>query len=101
MDRKKNWYFVGCKPQSDVVAACQHCGANTEIIHSLELHVAHSHVCLKCAEELVRDADKGLPTWADSTAKRGGLGYQGWASRWHWEDYNGPWNPVDVGAVRG
>lgn len=105
MDMKpaNNWYFVGCKPQSE---ACEHCEAKTEIVHSLELHKGHSqisrtHGCLECAEKLVRDADKGLPTWADSTAKHGGLGYQGWTSRWHWEDYNGPWEPIDVGICRG
>jgi hypothetical protein len=98
------WYFIGCKPQS---VACEHCGGNTETIHSLELHEAgepqipRCNVCGICAEELVRDSDKGLPTWAESITKRGGMGHQGWTSRWHWEDCNGPWEPVDAGAARG
>jgi hypothetical protein len=97
------WYFVGCKPKS---AECD-CGADTKILHTVELHgsgkptIPRKHVCLECAEELVREADKGLPAWAHSVTKRGGLGYQGWTSRWHWEDRNGPWEPVDVGASRG
>ena len=101
---KSAWYFIGCKPQS---VACEHCKEHAEITHSLDLHgsgepqTPRAAVCLRCAEELVRTADKGLPTWADSTARRGGLGYQGWTSRWHWEDGNGPWAPVDVGACRG
>jgi hypothetical protein len=100
----KAWYFIGCKPQSVV---CDYCKESTEIAHSLELHnsgepqVPRGHACLKCAEELVRNSDKGLPTWAESITKRGGMGYQGWTSRWHWEDRNGPWEPVDVGAARG
>jgi hypothetical protein len=101
---KESWYFVGCKPKSD--ATCQ-CGERAAIIHSLELHatgqpnIPRAEVCLDCAEELVRAADKGLPTWCESTTGRGGLGYQGWTSRWHWEDYNGPWEPVAVGVRRG
>lgn len=92
---KESWYFIGCKPESD--AECGECGAPSQVIHSLELHgtgqphIPNACVCLKCAEELVGDADKGLPTWAESISKRGGLGFQGWTSRWHWEDYNGPW----------
>jgi hypothetical protein len=80
---------------------------DAEILHSIELHgtgqprIPRMHTCLKCAEELVRAADKGLPTWAEGKSKRGGLGFEGWTSRWHWEDYNGPWEPVDVGAHRG
>ena len=98
MDMQKpgnSWYFIGCKPKTD--ATCDHCETDAEIIHSLELHgtgqtqVPRMSVCLKCAEELVGTADKGLPTWAESVTKRGGLGHQGWTSRWHWEDFNGPW----------
>jgi hypothetical protein len=92
---KNSWYFMGCKPESD--ATCGQCNADAEVIHSLELHgtgqpqIPHARVCLECAEELVREIDKGLPTWAESITKQGGLGYQGWTSRWHWEDFNGPW----------
>jgi len=106
MDKKPgtNWYFIGCKPESD---ACSLCGAHAEVIHSMERYqsgetsVPRHTVCLECAEELARDADKGLPTWAESITKRGGLGYQGWTSRWHWEDFNGPWEPVAMGVSRG
>lgn len=100
----KGWYFVGCKPEPE---ACEECGADAEILHSLELHgtglpdIPRKRVCLECAEGLVRDADRGLPTWAEGKSKRGGLGYQGWTSRWHWEDVNGPWEPVDTGVSRG
>jgi hypothetical protein len=92
MDRKKLWYFVGCKP-SDLT--CEHCKSRPtgrRAIHTLELHVRmQTRVCLQCAEDLVRKADKGLPTWADSKTAYGGLGFEGWTSRWHWEDYNGTW----------
>jgi hypothetical protein len=98
-----SWYFIGGKPQQKV---CDHCGVETKILHSLELHgrenpqTPQARVCLECAEVLVRDADRGLPTWAESISKRGGLGFEGWTSRWHWEDFNGPWEPVEVGARR-
>lgn len=101
----KNWYFIGCKPSD---SKCEHCGSSPtgqRAIHSLELHdcgqTQRIRVCLKCAEKLVREADEGLPTWADSKTAHGGLGFEGWTSRWHWEDYNGPWEPVDTGSCRG
>ena len=107
MDTQKpgnSWYFVGCKPQA---GACEQCGSKAGIVHSLELHgtggpqIPRKHVCLECAEKLVRDADMGLPTWAEGKSRHGGLGHQGWTSRWHWEDFNGPWEPVDTGVRRG
>lgn len=98
MDKKpgtNNWYFVGCKPSN---VTCEQCGsspAGRRAIHSLELHerkqTQTTHVCLQCAEKLVRKADKGLPTWADSETAHGGRGIEGWTSRWHWEDYLGTW----------
>lgn len=103
MQKPGHWYFIGCKPKQ---GTCEHCSTVAKTTHSLELHEpgalsVPAHVCLECAESLVRAADKGLPTWAEGISMRGGLGIEGWTSRWHWEDYNGPWTPIDVGAHRG
>jgi hypothetical protein len=90
----KSWYFIGCKPSA---SNCEHCGksAADHIIHTLELHKSgqkqRTQACLQCAEKLVRKADKGLPTWAHSQSICGGMGFEGWTSRWHWEDCNGMW----------
>ncbi len=97
--RTQNWYFVGCKPEAN--AKCEQCGADAKIVHSLEQQISRTHVCLECAESLVRDMDKGFPSWAEGKSKHGGLGHQGWTSRWHWEDFNGPWESIDVGVRRG
>ncbi len=91
--------FVGCKPAPEKI--CEKCGKNSGIIHTLAtdtradstLPVLHMmserlEVCLECAESLVYRTDKGMPTWAETQSLDGGLGMDGWTSRWHAEDWN-------------
>lgn len=96
---KNEWIYIGCQPASQ---ACE-CGAVPAVIHTVEQGAliggmlaiegthAQKHVCLVCAENLVRPVDRGLPTWAEERTLAGGLGIAGWTSRWHWEDTKGPW----------
>lgn len=90
--------FVGCKPKPEKV--CEKCGKKPGVIHTLAtdsrtdlflpvLHMASRRVevCLECAESLVCRADKGMPTWAESHSLDGGLGIDGWTSRWHAEEW--------------
>jgi len=90
--------FVGCKPAPKKL--CEKCGKKPGVIHTLatdtrkhvflpvlQMRNERLHVCLECAESLVHRADKGMPTWAENRSLDGGLGADGWTSRWHAEEW--------------
>lgn len=98
MKKLKFIRFVGCKPAPEQV--CEKCGKKPGVIHTLAtdsrtdvflpaLHMMTERldVCLECAESLVSRTDKGMPTWAESRSRDGGLGADGWTSRWHAEEW--------------